>query len=202
MLVIAGAVAGVANAQYLQSDNLMPSPHYHGDHPVGFLLPAVQMNSLDFDVTNGRLAPPAPGASEVSSFFDVFTEISLDSGAGPHISRTRMTGQMHITDSGGGTYQTEMLQMDIRGGELPAGTMIRESPTKQSLGRTTLAPVANGYIIDSFFDVFTELSIDNGQTWSPATDSMRMTGSGTPEPASVLAIFAGVTGLLLRRKKK
>src|SRR6185369_6360743 len=46
-----------------------------------------------------------------------------------------------------------------------------ESPTLQSTGQTTVRPVAGGFMISSFFDVFTELSTDNGVTWMPAQQS-------------------------------
>jgi hypothetical protein len=77
-------------------------------------------------------------------------------------------------------YDTEMLQLDISGGNLPAGMMIRESPTLASTGKTAISPATGGgYIIDSFFDVFTELSLDNGNTWQASTSApprMRFTG--------------------------
>ena len=201
-LTIVGACAGLANAQYLQNDQLMPSPHYHGGNPV-FLVPAIQLVSLDFDVSNGRISPPAAGGFGISSFFDVFTDITLVSngGAPTHFS-SHMNGQMKITNAGGGAYQTEMLQMDITGGLLPAGMMIRESPTLQSLGQTTITPQGSQFTINSFFDVFTELSLDNGQNWSPASGSEHMVGGPTPEPATFLAIGAGLFGLGLRRRKK
>jgi len=31
--------------------------------------------------------------------------------------------------------------------------------------------VGGGYMIDSFFDVFTDISLDNGANWSPAQDA-------------------------------
>jgi hypothetical protein len=46
--------------------------------------------------------------------------------------------------------------------------MIRESPTLASTGKTTERPGAGGFYIDSFFDIFTELSLDGGQTWMPS----------------------------------
>ena len=54
------------------------------------------------------------------------------------------------------------------------GVMVRESPSKQSLGRTSIRQVddpATGIwdYISSFFDVFTELSTDGGQTWQSST---------------------------------
>ena len=49
--------------------------------------------------------------------------------------------------------------------------MIRESPTEPSRGGTEIDAQSGGtYKINSFFDVFTELSLDGGATWSPATN--------------------------------
>ena len=57
----------------------------------------------------------------------------------------------------------------------------RESPTLASTGKTAISPApGGGYIIDSFFDVFTELSMDNGNTWLASTSApprMRFTGT-------------------------
>ena len=62
-----------------------------------------------------------------------------------------------------------MLQLDLT---LGGGTLIRESPTRQSLGQTQITDLGGGqFRIDSFFDVFTELSVDGGQTWLPSTDA-------------------------------
>jgi hypothetical protein len=68
-------------------------------------------------------------------------------------------------------FDAELLSLNISGGGLPPTMMIRESPTLQSLGVARIRPLTNGtFTICSFFDVFTELSIDNGMTWSPATN--------------------------------
>ena len=98
---------------------------------------------------------------------------------------------------------TEMLQLDISGGGLPAGVRIRESPTLASMGKTTiLADTPSGpYHIDSFFDVFTELSIDDGQTWIPSGSAMHIVGN-TPEPSSVILALLGalsLSGFAVRR---
>jgi hypothetical protein len=102
-----------------------------------------------------------------------------------------------------GTFQTEMLSLNLSGGTLPPGVMIRESPTLASLGITTTTDLGGGlYKIDSFFDVFTELSIDGGQTWMPSTS-----GPGhvtlVPEPTSLSLLAAGFAGMMgcVRRRR-
>src|SRR5439155_16134345 len=78
------------------------------------------------------------------------------------------------TSGGDQVYDTEMLSMNLSGGSLPNGVMIRESPTRASLGETRIMPVTGGYMISSFFDVFTEISLDGGNTWSPSDTSGHM----------------------------
>src|SRR5437867_659397 len=65
-----------------------------------------------------------------------------------------------------------MLSLNIQGATLPAGMMIRESPTRRSEGGTAIEPVAADGTrrIHSFFDVWPEVSLDGGQSWS-ASDS-------------------------------
>jgi len=92
------------------------------------------------------------------------------------------------------TYATEMLALDLVG--LPFGARIRESPTRPSLGGHTVVG-AGPYQIDSFFDVFTELSLDGGATWIPSTDSVHIIN---PEPGS-LALLIGAAPLVLRRRR-
>jgi hypothetical protein len=76
------------------------------------------------------------------------------------------------TDGVSKVYDTELISLDLSGGTLPAGTMIRESPTLASTGQTVIRPIGGGnYQISSFFDVFTEISMDGGQTWSPSQGS-------------------------------
>ena len=53
---------------------------------------------------------------------------------------------------------------------------VRESPTLTSSGTMTMVSdgSGNGGTLNSFFDVFTELSLDNGQTWVPALLPIQM----------------------------
>jgi len=96
-----------------------------------------------------------------------------------------------------GTFDTEMLSMNLIGS---FGVMIRESPTRQSLGKTSVTDIGGGmYHIDSFFDVFTELSLDGGQSWMESVDASGASAStrvilGIPEPASFALLALGLFG--------
>jgi hypothetical protein len=113
-------------------------------------------------------------------------------------------GQSWFPLSGGGSTQVKITHTSSAGSSsffdteidalsIDLGTfMLRESPTKQSLGKHTIAPDPRGYRISSFFDVFLELSLDGGSTWIPADRSMRVQVSAPP--AAPNSIFATHTG--------
>ena len=111
----------------------------------------------------------------------------------------------HVLYGGGGptgAFATEMLSLDLNAG---SGVMIRESPTLQSTGQTVVQPVGGGlFHIDSFFDVFTELSLDNGASWMPSSGPTHVTLEPVPEPGTLLwgaalGIFAGARRVRNRR---
>ncbi|MCI0332132.1 MAG: PEP-CTERM sorting domain-containing protein [Planctomycetes bacterium] len=94
-----------------------------------------------------------------------------------------------------GTFDTEMLSMSLSG--MGGAVMIRESPTRASTGKTSITDIGGGmYHIDSFFDVFTELSLDGGQNWIPKSGlrGTRVNLGGVPEPASVVLLALGLLG--------
>jgi hypothetical protein len=119
----------------------------------------------------------------VDSFFDVFVELEVSTNGGGTFSPAawnRRVSDVHIVHPPGtppGTYRTEMLQLDLTSSGNPIPMLIRESPTLQSLGQATITPNGGGFHIDSFFDVFTELSLDGGQTWIPSSGPDHMTNA-------------------------
>jgi hypothetical protein len=101
-----------------------------------------------------------------------------------------------------GTFNTELLSLNLNGSSPFGPFMIRESPTLASTGQTTITNIGGGlYRIDSFFDVFTELSIDGGNSWIPSQGSSHVV-LDMPEPGTAALLGSG--GLLwfgLRRRR-
>lgn len=63
-------------------------------------------------------------------------------------------------------YYLFVTQLDISGGTLPSGVLLRVDPVYGAGGLTGITDLDGGrFHIDSFFDMFTNLSLDNGQTW-------------------------------------
>jgi hypothetical protein len=144
------------------------------------------------------------GPNEIENFNSQMSElVSIDglfffpaSGNGP--AQTETFNKIgNVT----GTFSTEMLALNLNGNGPFGPFMIRESPTKTSPGQTTITDLGGGQFgIDSFFDVFTELSLDGGQTWIPSETSTRfdLQGQGVPETGGtfvLLLISASVLGL-------
>lgn len=194
-LFVLGTVSNLAQAGYDSSDNRLPTPTYSSTNQVVYPTPAGPYAiSSFFDVFTDfqRVSPPDTGTGQTNSFFDVFTEVYLE---GPGIApgtRSAMSQQtIHIDGVPNETWQTEMLQLDLTGGGLPTGLMIRESPTLASMGTTTIQYIGGPYHIDSFFDVFTELSIDGGQTWTPGNAQLHLVGD-VPEPSGAALALVGI----------
>jgi hypothetical protein len=123
---------------------------------------------------------PAPGAS--ATYTASSTQIEFDTSANGGTNWNHITAPASVSISITGTtdsgpprvFRTEMTQLSISGGTLPAGTMVRESPSKASVGRTTQRLIDGGYRISSFFDVFLEISLDSGNSWWPADSATRI----------------------------
>jgi hypothetical protein len=128
--------------------------------------------------------PPPPQWHDFDSMVD--GEASIDGGTTwmPVTGTAACSVSVEYDHSEGNKdfFTTEMIQLDITG--LPFGFIVRESPTLPSVGVTTIRPVPGGYMISSYFDIYTEMSPDGGTIWFPSLDE-----SGEPLAARVVLSY-------------
>jgi hypothetical protein len=144
-----------------------------------------------------------PGSGDETEEFDSTVEGIVDVGAGPQ--PVVLTGPVEtlVRRKGGattGSWDTEILSMNLTGDVGGIPIEIRESPSLPSPGVTRVDDIGGGqFEIDSFFDVFTELSIDGGP-FQPQTN--QATRVELPEPSRLLMLLAAIPLLhwLARRR--
>ena len=131
------------------------------------------------------------GGDELETFDSIFSAVEINLGLGP----MTLQGPTQVitygkTGNTTGTFDTEIIAMSLTGiGPGPFGPpiMVRQDPNRATLGQTTITDIGGGlYQIDSFFDVFTELSVNGGASWiaSDTSTHMRL----TPEPATLVTL--------------
>ena len=215
-LILCLGLTGVAGADFVASTTEFPIQGSRYDRDItdidvhifsGTNIELVSMSLVCRDPVD--VTPPLPleGATiyyGVNSFFDVFTEFRIGGVEYGIDSFFDVFTELIIEDDSlPGTFATEIVSMSLSGAPLPVagGNLLRISPNPSlsSQGGHNITDIGGGqYHIDSFFDVFTELSIDGGQSWIPINEPMRITG--TPEPATICLL--GLGGLALLRKRR
>src|ERR1051325_11043653 len=135
--------------------------------------------------------PPPPGGSQTENFgSQVNGLISVDGGASfqPFSAPATISVQVISSQNSGNTrfFNTEMLSLSMSGGTLPGGVMVRESPTRSSLGRTSVRQLPAEFRINSFFDVFTEISLNGAAgPWYPMVSGPASMALRPPPPLVV-----------------
>jgi len=92
--------------------------------------------------------------------------------------------QQTMVDSDTRFFDAEILALQMQP-STAGGVMIRESPTRQSLGKTFVRngpSLSRPFLVSSFFDVFIEVSLDGGQTWSGVQDPVQVELNPPPLP--------------------
>ena len=154
--------------------------------------------------------PPASSSSSPAGLFDVEYELGLDGlPPGEPIVRT-VKIPPEIFNPGGppGFYETEMLAMDLSGdGPSTPPHLIRLGTVQPSLGEHVVTDLGDGtFNVESFFDVFLEISYDAGANWAAANEAGRLSITSAaglvPEPGSAILLFTGLAGIVVLRQRR
>jgi hypothetical protein len=159
---------------------------YHGAASHRFLGGNARLDCGSHGGFSSAVDPPASqGATVTSSYVATFNgELYLAPPLVPTATTyplavsVTMTELITLAGTQGSvrTFDTELAQFALGGSTAPAGAMVRESPSLASTGQTTITALSNGqYRIESHYDVWLEISLDDGGTWNPAEAAVRMT---------------------------
>jgi hypothetical protein len=185
---------GIYSSQNGTGPVTVPGP---GSTPIDVEIVSLQLVGLGPSV----LLPP-PGPVPADSFFDVFVELNVD-GVHQVDSFFDVFFEIDIMPGSPGTVDTEIVQMQLTGNVGGIPIMIRESPTQQSAGQHVVTPLGPGpeFQVDSFFDIFFEITIDNGQTFHTLPPlRVNLVGVSVPEPASLALVLLGLGAAGVRRR--
>jgi hypothetical protein len=171
------AVGEVRGSYHGTSPNLPPLGGQYVDMQDSFASYAcgIMFKNVILSEPTAGVSPPPPGTSITHSFgAEVAGLVSTDGGEIWSAFTAPANVTFHIVsgiDSGSTrNFDTEIYQLDVSGGSLPMDIMIRESPTHASVGHTSIRNNGDGtYTISSFFDVYTEISLDGGVDWCPSS---------------------------------
>ena len=163
------------------SNTLLPNGNYTSAPNVqtNFGTSGIVIRNLDFgSFSNSTPLPALYNTDVLTTNAQATLEVSIDGGNNftPYTTPSNCLVNLHHTWDYGNTREIdiEMLGMDLSGGSLPPTVRFRESPTEQSLGTCEIDPPTPNYSVDSFFDIFYEVSLDGGVNWIPATTPTRV----------------------------
>jgi len=145
-----------------------------GVHAV-FLGPIVMSDPIHTCFQNVVRVDDGDG-NEVETFDSIFNaNVELGFGSVPIELTGPVTTVVHSkTGNTTETFDIEIVAMSLTGDVGGMPVEIRESPSQPSLGQTTITDLGGtSWQIDSFFDVFTEISVDDGP-FMPAANAGQM----------------------------
>ncbi len=174
----------------------------HADYLAGV---PVELDNVQHHFFINITHPPCGAGCEMDQFDStVDADLFVNNVSQGHVV---LTGQVLVRVLGynvgmpGTPFNTEMLQLNLAG----AGFLVRESPTLQSLGQTEIDDLGDGtFRINSFFDVFTELSLNGGASWIPQSNGPTRVSleEVVPEPATIVLTGIALAGIGFCRRRK
>lgn len=221
-LVIALSLACFARAQsYFSSDAMFCSPDYFTPGATTFTGADGSQGKVsiqDLHVTTARFDLPLDGLVHQYDFgFDCSTDWDFGSAnSGQGSGKMSMSLQFDGIQKDGSylfTGKLNTLACVSRRKDNRASMAIRNAATMDSFvcfqfqsapssGTTGIHPngQSGGYVVENFFDVFFDVSLDGGATFTTSDNAAHL--QGTPEPASIAAMALGLTALLRKRRNR
>ena len=147
--------------------------------------------------------------NQVESFTSGLTGevfVFVNGQVGPSMGLINLNGPVQVTIFGRqsetqlGTFNTQMNVLTLSGIFNGMVVTIDLDPARPSTGVTSIFPFGDQFVISSFFDVFTRLSI-NGSPPDPAIDGVRVTAEPIPEPVTLLLFGTGLAGVAMKMRK-
>ena len=159
---------------------------YRGTDSHRFLDESVTLFCGTHGVFSSSVEPPNEvGGSVLSTYLATFVgELVLQpSVAGSVVThaltvQARMAERITLSETRGSaqTFSTELVTFELRGSGMPDNIVVRESSDLVSAGVTTITAVSGGMNrVESYYDVWLEISLDGGRTWHQAQNVVRMT---------------------------
>jgi hypothetical protein len=103
-----------------------------------------------------------------------------------------------------GSWTTDLVSVSLSGPVLGSTLTLVLDPSHTSSGTTSIVPLGEQFSIDSFFDVFVDLSLDTPTPLTAQEGPIALEAVATPIPAGLplLASGLGIMGLLGTRRKR
>ena len=211
-LIAFTAATNIGRASILQPTARLPPPTGVYDLPLVCITPVclVNANVAGFETTSDILS----AGNELVSTTAVFSALVFqNSGGSPGaaLGSLSVSGVVDFTFFGRslstplGTFNSQITDFNFTGTFNSRAFEVRQNPLMASTGVTTINQVSPGglYQVDSFFDVFAELSLDEGP-FVPGPPRDLDLSTAIPEPASGVLMglgFAGILAMARRRRR-
>jgi hypothetical protein len=218
LTILCGQVGTSSAAVLLPSPGLPPEPNpidcaalasqFEGTDVFALFPGGIDLSDVQLGCFQNVNVSSVAGLGETQTFDAVLTGV-FDSGSGPQPVTLMgpMTMVAYNKFSATGSWQVEIVSMSLSGDVGGVPIELRQSPGQPSLSQTTVADLGGGvYEIDSFFDIFPELSVAGGPFQPSLSGPGRLELVAIPAPPSVpsigplavSALMMSLTGVGLR----
>jgi hypothetical protein len=200
-LALAGAMTQSAHATVIASSPSLPLldvPYVSSTGPVCFASVAVCVTSGNFTMTlpaTSVFGTSGQAIDAQATYHGTLTTLSHVSIGPVNLTGTidqLVVGRTSNTETG--TFATLITGLDMSGAVLGNTLTMMLDGSNDSTGTTTIVPIEREFRIDSFFDVFVELSLDSTPPRMTSVGPILLS-AGVPEPSTWAMMLLGFASL-------